>query len=124
MANTNTKKASVDFRAQLKRMEGDSCMFEAITIGSYIFSIQGSYAHYCSPQETLPSGTDYHLFEVMLFPNIDKKSRYVIHPNKDNFLRDCLGSNVKFFRSEDGVGGYVSYKTIQNMLDSLRACYS
>ena len=121
MANTNTKKASVDFRTKLKRMEGDSYRFEAITIGSYIFSIQGSEGAYSSPRETLPNGTDYHQFEVMVFTNTE--GRDTVYPNKDYFLKDCLGSDVKFFGA-DGVGGYVSYKTIQNMLDSLTACYS
>jgi len=103
-----------DFRIELERIAGNPGHFTAIEIGHYVLSIQASEGHYCTPRQTLPKATDYLSFELAI---INKHSREFMHPNQSSVLREILKEESITHR----IMGWVSYETIQHLIDELRS---
>lgn len=107
-----------DFRELLKvRDEFRSYrLFEAINVGNYEVSIQGSQSHYCNPRETIPVD-QYESMEIAIF---DKDAW--INPFSDERLKDFdrLEELLEHYENSScPIGGYVPIDLIQALCDYL-----
>lgn len=95
--------------------------FKPIVLGDIHLSIQGSYHHYCTPQETFENPTIYDSMEVGIL-RVEDGERDWVDLDTDKVFHGLLAIEVyRDYKEQNGLYSYLPVELIENLYQYLKA---